>query len=114
MNAAEAKRLGHTVRKVRTPRAVKPAPTTTITAENTGLAEALAALKPHVVEITQNQEVAQAFMDALEQSHRAVIHAANKIPARQVVESADLTHEYDERSRMPVITSISFNYREIT
>ena len=117
MNAAEAIRLGFTVKPkevVPSKPNLAPSAPVQITVENTGLVEALAALEPKVVEITQDAGVTQAFMEALEQSHRAVIHAANKIPARQIVDSCDLTHEYDERSRMPVITSITFKYREAT
>lgn len=111
MNLAEARRRGLGVRLVKSAPTPAPVPVSVhVTVENTELADALAALKPQVIEVTQNQEVAQAFMNALKQSHQAVIAAANKIPAHKVVESCDLEHEWVRG--MPLVKSIKFNYKD--
>jgi hypothetical protein len=94
------------------PPAPTPTPTPTPTPVNVTLdiSESLVALEPRVVEVVQNQEVAERFIDALKTSQQAVITAAEKIPARQVVDSCDLEHEWDRG--VPVIKTIKFKYSE--
>jgi|3_EtaG_2_1085321.scaffolds.fasta_scaffold03923_3 hypothetical protein len=72
---AEARRKGFGVKLV------KPAPVPEPVVVNVTVD--LPEMQTQGVEITQNQEVAQ-----------AVIAAANKIPARAVVDSCDLEHEW--------------------
>jgi len=117
MNPEEARRKGFKMKLVKAapqpePVVVPPAPVpvhVAVTVENTGLTEVLAKIQAPAPAESGNGLTA-AFMQALQRNTDTVVAAAAKIPARSIVTSCDLTHEYDVQSRMPVITSIRFNY----
>jgi len=119
MKIEDARRKGFDVKLITPAPVIIPEPVVlppvpvevTVHVENSGIADALKALEPTIVEVVQDQGVNQAFMVALERSSQAVVAAANKIPARAIVDSCELEHEWERG--MPIIKSIKFSYREV-
>ena len=108
MNIKDAQRKGYELE-------LKPVPETNIHVTVPGIAEAIqdlaTKLEPKIIQVANDPEDAKAMIAALEQSNKAVIHAANKIPPKKLVTSCDMEHEYDERNR-PIRTHVEFNYRD--
>ena len=113
MNANEARQRGFDVAMVPKQEVSAPnLPPINVTVENTGLSELVEHLTPQVIEITKDETVAAAFLEAMQRSNELVLNAVNKIRPNQIVESCDFEHDYDPKSRMAIITKATFNYRE--
>lgn len=108
----DARRKGFGVRLIKPVPVPVPQPVeVNVTVENTGLADALKALEtepPAPAQIHVHTDLPPEIVAALEQSTKAVIAAAEKVPAKTKVISCDLEHEFVKG--VPVIKSIKFNY----